>query len=481
MVSSKEFLAPLVSKSTAIVHAIIATAEIINDFSLIQKRGLKSYAKWRRAPFYKNMKQSIYNHFVNLDGKTIVFNSLSNQFILLNQEVETTLDCKPKDSPITQMLLNKGFLVNDDICEIKLVKSFFFARKHSNRIYNLIINTTLECNLGCWYCYETHIKNSFLSLSLVDTIIEHLKIKASAEPFEVLELSFFGGEPMMNYRSIKKLLNNISTLSKESGYKVNLTFVTNGTFLNNRYVELLKPFTTRFQITIDGDEEMHNSVRTYKSPIANNGSYKKIIDGLKLFSSIDAEFYFTIRINYNNKVLANIDNLIKDLDFLNRKRTYISLHRIWQYSATKEDYTNLFNAIERINAKRFVVNSFRLAQKFESCYADNYNHAVINYNGKVFKCTARDFVKVNPEGELNSDGFIEWDTQQVNKRLSTQIPQKCIECSLLPCCPGICSQQLIEATDINSIECPFKDSISKENMILLNLKQKLIAKRNEAI
>lgn len=427
------------------------------------------------------MKPSIYNHHLNLDGQELIFNSLTNQFIFIDQEIKSALDCKDAFPSVTQTLLDKGFLVNDDVCEKNLVKSFFFTRKHSNRIYNLIINTTLECNLGCWYCYETHLRKSFLPLSLVDTILEHLKIKATTEPFEVLELSFFGGEPMMNYRSIKKLLDGVKSLSDEFGYKVNLTFVTNGTFLHDRYAELLKSFPTRFQITIDGDEDMHNSVRTYKSKISNEGSYRKIIEGLKLFNSVDAEFYFTIRINYDNRVLAKIDNLIEDLDFLNRKRTFISLHRIWQYSATKEDYANLFNAIERINNRNFIVNTFRLAQKFESCYADNYNHAVINYDGKVFKCTARDFTKENPEGVLNSDGYIEWNTSKINHRLSAQIPQKCLDCSLLPCCPGICSQQLIEATDINSIECPFKDSISKENMILLNLKQKIIAKRNEAV
>lgn len=434
----------------------------------------------RRASFII-MKQSIYNHIINVDGRKFIFNSLSNQFLPVTIQIQDGLNGVSTDDTTIKNLINKGFLINDDICEKELVKSFFFTRKHSNRIYNLIINTTLECNLGCWYCYETHIKKSFLPLSLVSTILEHLKIKASTEPFEVLELSFFGGEPMMNYRAIKNLLDGIKVLSDEAGYKVNLTFVTNGTFLHERYADLLKPFPTRFQITIDGDEQMHNSVRKYKSKNFTEGSYEKIINGLKLFNSVEAEFYFTIRINYDNNVLANIDNLIKDLDFLNRKRTFISLHRIWQYSATAQDYKNLFDAIERINSKRFIVNTFRLVQKFESCYADNYNHAVINYNGEVFKCTARDFTKAPAEGILNSDGFIEWDTARINKRLSVDIPQKCLDCSLLPCCPGICSQQLIEATDINSIECPFKDSISKENMILLNIKQKLIARKNESI
>ncbi len=427
------------------------------------------------------MKPSIYNHIILVNDKEFAFNSLTNQFIPMSDEIKEALNGKISDNTISQMLLNKGYLVNDDINEKELVKTFFFSRKHSNRIYNLVINTTLECNLGCWYCYESHPSRSFLPLQLVDTILEHLKIKIASEPFEVLKLSFFGGEPMMNFRAIKKLLAGIGDLSATSGFQVFIAFVTNGTFLHERYLDILKPFHTRFQITIDGDENMHNSIRVYNSNSNMGGSYRKILMGLKLFNQAEADFYFTIRINYDNNVLTNIDQLIEDLDFLNRKKSHISLHQIWQYNATQADYTALINAIERINSKRFVVDTFRFSQKFEACYADNYNHTVINYDGKIFKCTARDFSKQNPEGVLNSDGFIEWDISRVNKRLSIQIPQKCIDCSLLPCCPGICSQQLLEASDINSINCPYEKKINKEQMILLNLKQKLIAKRNETI
>lgn len=432
-----------------------------------------------RALFFFIMKTSIYNHIINVSGREMIFNSLSNQYAILTPTVKSALE-NPESFPIeSKALLNKGFLVKSDVRESNMVESFFLMRKHSTRIYNLIINTTLECNLSCWYCYETHLRNSFLPLSLVSVITEHLKLKSAIEPFEVLELSFFGGEPMMNYRAVRQLLTDIKELSEHLGFKVNLTFVTNGTFLHERYIAILKPFATRFQITLDGNEEIHNSIRIQKSKSSKKGTYKKIIEGLKLYNSIDADFYFTIRINYDNKVLANIDALIDDLDFLNRKRAFISLHRIWQYSASAEDYSLLFNIIERINQRNFIVNTFKLGQKFESCYADNYNHAVINYDGKVFKCTARDFTKEPPDGILNSEGFIEWNISKVTHRLSTPTPQKCLDCSLFPCCPGVCSQQLIEATDIQSIECPFTDSISKENMILLHLKQILIAKRNE--
>lgn len=428
------------------------------------------------------MKPSIYNHFVNINDREFVYNSLTNQYAPVSEEIKGVLNCDEiSDSPLTQTLFRMGYIVNDGVCEKDMVKTLFFTRRHSARIYNLVINTTLDCNLGCWYCYESHPRHSFLPLSLVDTILEHLRLKAKTEPFELLKLSFFGGEPMMNFKAIKKLLDGVKKLSEESEYKVFLAFVTNGTFLHERYIEILKPFNTRFQITIDGDEKMHNSIRVYKNKVNGCGSYRKILEGLKLFNDADADFHFTIRINYDNNVLLNIDQLINNLDFLNRRKAHISLHQIWQYEATTEDNATLLKTIERINNRRFTVDTFSIYPNFEPCYADNYNHAVINYNGQVFKCTARDFVTSVPEGRLNSEGFIEWNVPKLNERLSTQMPAMCEDCSLLPSCSGICSQQLMESNDINKMSCPYENRISKENIILLNLKQKLIAKKNETV
>ncbi|WOC53178.1 hypothetical protein BPO_p0095 (plasmid) [Bergeyella porcorum] len=41
-----------------------------------------------------------------------------------------------------------------------------------------------------------------------------------------------------------------------------------------------------------------------------------------------------------------------------------------------------------------------------SCYANKINHSTINYDGIVYKCTARDFNLKNHEGRLSSDGNI---------------------------------------------------------------------------
>lgn len=424
------------------------------------------------------MKQSKYNTKVSLGKQQVLYNTITNKFVVLSDAIKEALKCETV-SPLSLKLESNNYLVKDDVDEKQMIESLFVQRRFSSKVYQLTLNTSLDCNLCCWYCYETHAKKTNMSLELVKNILLHLEIKSQADPFKILELSFFGGEPLLNYKAIKALLEGVKMLSERFDFDIHLTFVTNGTLINQKYVELLKEFKVRFQITIDGNKDTHNNTRKYKSKLLGTDSYGRIMDNLKLLNEQEAEFYFIVRVNYETDTLKSISKLMADLEFLDKRRTALSLHRVWQHKATEEDSALLIDAINYINSMGFVVSTFPLATNLENCYADNYNQAIINYDGNVYKCTARDFSSEQPSGKLNSLGLIEWNAPLLLDRLALDIPQKCKDCLLLPSCTGICSQKKVEAKDNEQIPCPFEDLISKEDVILLNIKQQLVIKKYE--
>jgi uncharacterized protein len=421
------------------------------------------------------MKKSIYNISLNINGNDILYNTFSGKSIKLTPEIDQCINGILIDQKLEDKLERNGFIVKDDINEINLIKGFHLQKRYSTRKYLLIINTSLDCNLNCWYCYESHIPQSHMSSDLVQRILKHIDLKYQIEPFETLDLSFFGGEPMINYKAISELLNGIKEQINIHNFKIRLTFTTNGTLITPKYIKMLSPFSTNFQITIDGDKNMHDSIRNFKKE-QDKSSYDCILNGLRLLSNANANFHFIIRINYDEKILEHITSLIHDLSFLNKKRSVISLQKIWQSDTAQIDISKVLKAIEIINNAGFRADIYTFVHKYESCYADNLNQAIINYDGKVFKCTARNFIKEKPYGYLNSLGIIEWNTELVQKRLSLNIPQKCIDCKLFPCCFGFCSQKLIENGN-KDLTCPFDERLSIEDIILLNIKQQLIIKQ----
>lgn len=402
------------------------------------------------------MKESFYNYYMPFSKQ------------LREQIKDNTINVKNK-----LLLESNCLIVPENVNEQLSVQNLFFKRKYSSRLYHLTINTSLDCNLKCWYCYETHNSKTYMSLDIVQKILKHLDLKFKSMPFEILELMFFGGEPMLNYRVVSSILLGVKRLQDKYNFKLRTIFVTNGTLITQSYIELLRNFTVRFQITIDGDKKTHNKIRTFKS--CREDSYSFIIKGLRELNVVNADFFFVLRINYDGYVLDNIESLIDDLSFLNRDKCIISLHKVWQCNQNEININKVFQTVEKFNKKGFRVDLYSLNTTFDACYADNMNQAVINYDGMVFKCTARDFLKSKAYGKLNEYGIIEWNIDMIKKRLSLDIPSMCQSCKLLPSCPGVCSQCLLENKS-EKLKCPFDGILSKQDIVLLNMKQQLITK-----
>ena len=87
------------------------------------------------------------------------------------------------------------------------------------------------------------------------------------------------------------------------------------------------------------------------------------------------------------------------------------------------------------------------------CYGDKRNHVLINYNGDVYSCTARDFTGQNRTGYLNKKGIIEWSID-IDERFAKKFCKPiCHRCRIAPICGGGCIQKTIELEQ--NPNCPF--------------------------
>jgi sulfatase maturation enzyme AslB (radical SAM superfamily) len=125
----------------------------------------------------------------------------------------------------------------------------------------VMLMLTYECNLDCVYCYEkTKDTNKKMPISLMQQkIIEHLSAKDS---FDEIEFDFMGGEPLLEFDTIKEISEWIWSEKRERPYILFAT--TNGTVLND---EQKKWFTThKHQIVLglsyDGNPDMQNISRS---------------------------------------------------------------------------------------------------------------------------------------------------------------------------------------------------------------------------
>jgi uncharacterized protein len=338
-------------------------------------------------------------------------------------------------------MIKTGIIVPCDFNEIDFIKTENRRIVFSNYCYRLTLNPTLECNFKCWYCYEKHVQGK-MDNKLLKSIEKHVKYKIEEEGIKRLELDWFGGEPFLYFNEIVYPLSlKIKKLCKLNDVEFAHSSTTNGYLLDIDRIRKLKEIQmNNFQITLDGNEKLHDKIRYDKD---TKKSYKKIIENMNLLAE-NNDCKISLRINFTKKTLETIKDISNDISDKSRNKVEICFQQVWQDSFKK----NISSAdIEKEFMKLgFAVERSRLNEKYYTCYADLNNQAVINYDGNVFKCTARDFANTKPCGTLQSTGIIDWDKSKIYARMcrATFENKFCLKCFYLPLCKGPCSQKMLE-------------------------------------
>ncbi|ONI45803.1 thioether cross-link-forming SCIFF peptide maturase [Epulopiscium sp. SCG-B10WGA-EpuloA2] len=140
----------------------------------------------------------------------------------------------------------------------------------------LCLHVAHDCNLCCKYCFasegEYHGPRGLMSLDVGKQSIEFL-IKNSGHR-KNLEVDFFGGEPLMNFKMIKELVEYARMREKESGKTFRFTLTTNGILLNDKIIDFLNEHMDNVVLSLDGRQEINDKMRPTNN---QKGSYDIIL------------------------------------------------------------------------------------------------------------------------------------------------------------------------------------------------------------
>ena len=394
----------------------------------------------------------------HLNGEqTILFNTAKEAVLVLEadlmkivkQNLETPEKLEKIHPDLFYSLKSMEFIVSNELDEVKSLIQKWENEENDPSNYGIIINPTLNCNLRCWYCYETHKPSEVMGEKTKQAILKFIENKTSDPKLKKLNISFFGGEPLLYFKeTVLPILEHASSLCVKKGIQLYSNFTTNGILLNNQIIENLNklPLTRKatFQITLDGSEQIHNSIRvgTAKKP-----TYKIILTHIKEALEMGNEVF--VRFNYTYDNILTFYDVLDDFKSmqLNLFKDIISIkfEHVWQDNANRTQTRPILKNLR----KAFTDENFRVDTDDihfrHVCYADSPNHLVVNYNGNIFKCTARDFTENNKEGILDENGNIYLNSKFKQRMTIKYNNKECLKCIILPICNGGCSQGKIES------------------------------------
>lgn len=425
------------------------------------------------------MKESEYNIYVPINKGVLCYNAFENNFALLSNNVYQQINkneyLKIKDD-IYKNLTENGFLIDDKKDEF-FELSQEYDKSMTNNIFQLTLMPTLDCNVRCWYCFESQIKGSRLSVDMQEAIYKYAISIIENPKIEYLIIQLFGGEPLLYFtEELYPLLLRIKKYALHINKYIKFSFITNALCITNEMLPNFRELNATFQITIDGDKDKHNTVKKMKD--SSIGSYEKVMDTIHNLT----QYYDTVinlRINYDNKTLDHIEDVIKDIIDIDRKKIIIHLERVWQTRGTSNKQGKPIKDVVNL----FILNGFRISylnlyRRSYSCNVSKVNQLSISYNGDVYKCTGRNFTDKMLVGKLNHDGIIDWKDDKVNNYISikTYENEMCKTCKLLPLCWGPCCQKQLEKTS-NSLQnyCQLKDlEMSLDDYIIYKFNTEMI-------
>lgn len=220
----------------------------------------------------------------------MVFKSRSENIYLYDNNSGQIFLCGKKDKEIKEEYLQKlGKYQNKPIRTITPNEIKNFLIEQGNGFKQLIFEMTSQCNFRCKYCcysecYElTHgYTNDYLNFDIAKKAIDYYVCNFSQvvkrNPLAEMFISFYGGEPLLNFKLVKKIIEYTET--EYSQYKFAYNMTTNGLLLDEETADYLVEKDVAILVSLDGPEEEQDRNRV---DCAGNGTFARVIKNIRGF------------------------------------------------------------------------------------------------------------------------------------------------------------------------------------------------------
>ena len=272
----------------------------------------------------------------------------------------------------------------------------------SNEVKALCIHICHDCNLRCRYCFADegayHSAREFMSEETAKKAIDFL-IENSGNR-KVLEVDFFGGEPLMCLDTIKNVVYYAKEKAAARGKKFLFTTTTNALLLNEEAIEFFNAEMENVVLSLDGRKQVHDAIR---KTVNGKGSYDFVINNIKNFvkSRGDKHYYvrgtFTAKnLDFSKDVLFLADNgfdsismepVVTDIDDLAIKEEHLP-EILEEYERLCDEYLERYARGEGFNFFHFNVDLEGgpcLSKRVSACGAGNEYFSVAP-NGDIYPC-----------------------------------------------------------------------------------------------
>ncbi|MBJ6370515.1 radical SAM/SPASM domain-containing protein [Sedimentitalea arenosa] len=419
------------------------------------------------------IKPSRYNILVPIaGGRHLAYNTVSQSFSIWDRDdmalwTDLATDGSVPFTAAYRGFVQGGYVLNADADELEVVRARYDAARHNDSHMMLTIAPTLSCNFGCHYCFQGLDKPLTKMTPKVRAatkafVLDRLKGKKS------FHLTWYGGEPLMDQEAIWNISADAIRHCEAHGIKYTSMMISNGYKMTVPVAEKLKQAqVSRVQITIDGDEEAHDSRRHLTS---GRGTFHKIIDNIKAVTARKL-LSVSVRVNIDGQneaeALALLDILQESgLGIKNGVSVYFAPVESVAENAggcdsclSKTDYGETESRLHQVAFEKGLMAMPRMPRFLGLCTAVKPNSYVVVPNGDLHKCwdTVMDS-SLRVGSVMGNTRKKDAGTEKMWNDWSPFDNPVCSSCQLLPACGGACAFKFVHndyaSGESGKLPCP---------------------------
>ncbi|MCL2402229.1 MAG: thioether cross-link-forming SCIFF peptide maturase, partial [Oscillospiraceae bacterium] len=265
----------------------------------------------------------------------------------------------------------------------------------------LCLNVSHMCNMTCEYCFAGSgeydgggLMSAETGRQAIDFLLEHSGTRTN------LDIDFFGGEPLLNWDTVKTIVEYAREKERESNNrkKFRFTLTTNGLLIDDDVIDFTSKEMHNVVLSLDGRAEINDATRKLSN---GDGSYDAVVPKLKKLVDARSGRGYYIRGTFTRKNTDFVNDILHlaDLGFSELSMEPVVAKPDSPHALTERDLPELCAQYELLATE--------MIQRKKQGRGFTFYHYMLDLTGgpcvhkRIAGCgVGTEYLAVTPRGEL---------------------------------------------------------------------------------
>ena len=224
-----------------------------------------------------------FNFMRLVEGRVLIVNMAGEYLSLSDADFKKIVTHRMASASEVYSVLKAKHLIAESLTEsgIDLLATKLRTKKSFlNEFTSLhMFVVTLRCNQKCLYCHAS-------SVSSTDSGSYDMNIETAQKAVDIclksparsIKIEFQGGEPLLNFETIKFIVDYASKKATRDGRNIEFVLCSNLTMITDDMLAFLSENNVTLSTSLDGPAHVHNYNRRYRN---GGGTYDDVMEGLE--------------------------------------------------------------------------------------------------------------------------------------------------------------------------------------------------------